>query len=68
MSAYNEIVACQERVRQLETLGRKLTEVIEDFLPNIGRCVVDIGRLNEALIESTRLLGPGPSQKKKAKR
>lgn len=32
-------------------------EVVEDFLPNIGKCVLqDYGRLNEFLIESKMLL------------
>ena len=50
--------ASKERIAELEALGRKLTEVVEDFMPNIGKCVLqDYGRLNEALIESNRLLG-----------
>lgn len=33
--------------------------VIEDFMPNIGRCVLqDYGRLNDVLCESRQLLKP----------
>jgi len=54
----------KQRIIELENLGRKLTAVVEDFMPNIGKCVLqDYGRLNEALLESTRLLGK-PNKRK----
>ena len=51
-------------VQNLEEAGsdtkliQLLTEVVEDFLPNIGVCALqDYGRLNEALIASSNRLG-----------
>lgn len=39
-------------------LIQMLRDVIEDFLPNIGSCVLqDYGRLNIAMIESSKRLG-----------
>ena len=36
-------------------------KVIEDFLPNIGKCVLqDYGRLNDVLVESSSLLRKYP--------
>jgi len=38
-------------------LIKMLVEVIEDFLPNIGKCALqDYGRLNHALIEADKRL------------
>ena len=38
-------------------LIKLLSEVIDDFLPNIGTCVLqDYGKLNTALIESAKYL------------
>lgn len=46
--AYEEAHEC---IRQLEA-------VVKDFLPNIGKCVLrDYKRLNESLLEATRILG-----------
>lgn len=55
----------EQRIIELENLCRKLVEVVEDFMPNIGKCVLqDYGRLNDALILSTRLIGkPKPKGK-----
>lgn len=39
-------------------LIKKLTDVVLDFMPNIGVCdLQNYGRLNEALIESERRVG-----------
>lgn len=58
MSHIEEIAKLSQRNIELENLARKLTAVVEDFLPNIGKCVLqDYGQLNDALMESTRLLG-----------
>jgi hypothetical protein len=65
MSDCKEIEAYARKISELESLGRKLTAVIEDFMPNIGKCVINIGQLNDALMESARLLGPPESKKKK---
>lgn len=47
----------REVVEETKALVRKLTAVVEDFLPNIGRCALqDYGRLNEALCESRAFL------------
>lgn len=49
------------RIYELEELGRMLTLVVEDFLPNFGKCVLqNYERMNEALLLSTKLLGPTP--------
>ena len=42
-------------------LIRMLTDVVEDFLPNIGSCALqDYGRLNDAMIASSKRLGVSP--------
>lgn len=41
------------RLRNLVLMG---AEVVEDFLPNIGRCALqDYGRMNSFLVESSKL-------------
>lgn len=47
-----------ERAKKEDSkLIKKLTEVVEDFLPNIGKCALqDYGRLNDAMIESKKRL------------
>lgn len=43
-----------------DTLAQAIA-VIEDFMPNIGRCVLqDYGRLNDVLCDSGRLLRKYP--------
>ena len=43
-------------------LIQMLTDVVEDFLPNIGNCALqDYGRLNDAMIASKKRLGPTPT-------
>ena len=43
-----------------DTLAQAIA-VIEDFMPNIGRCVLqDYGRLNDVLLDSGRLLRKYP--------
>lgn len=57
---FNEAVIAEPVGESDDTkLIRKLVEVIEDFMPNIGQCALqDYGRLNEALMESdARLKG-----------
>jgi hypothetical protein len=69
MSDCKEIEFYARRIADLERLCRKLTEVVEDFMPNIGKCALqDYGRLNDALIESRRLLVPEPTRKSKTKK
>jgi len=47
-------------VAMRETLASAI-KVIEDFMPNIGRCVLqDYGRLNDVLLDSARLLKKYP--------
>ena len=47
-----------KRMEQLEDLVQDLTLVVEDFLPNTGRCVLqDYGRLNDVLLRSQQLVG-----------
>lgn len=46
-----------ERIKEDTKLIKMLVEVIEDFMPNIGKCVLqDYGRLNTALIEADKRL------------
>ena len=41
------------KLRDLVLMGEK---VVEDFMPNIGRCALqDYGRLNEFLIEAAKV-------------
>lgn len=41
------------RLRALVLMGEK---VVEDFMPNIGKCALqDYGRLNEFLIEAAKV-------------
>ena len=42
-----------DRLRALVLMGEK---VVEDFMPNIGKCALqDYGRLNEFLIEAAKV-------------
>lgn len=52
----NAAELARDLVSMRETLARAI-EVIEDFMPNIGQCVLqDYGRLNDVLCESSQLL------------
>ena len=53
------VVMALEREETEDTkLIQMLTDVVEDFLPNIGTCALqDYGRLNEAMIASSKRLG-----------
>lgn len=50
----NNLAADNERLLGIVKMG---TEVVEDFLPNVGKCALqDYARLNEFLIESKAAL------------
>lgn len=49
------IAAKDAEVARLRKLVQTGLAVVKDFMPNIGKCVLqDYGRLNEFLIESSR--------------
>ena len=56
--AYRDhIVRCVNEREGLLALIKKLNGVIEDFMPNIGRCVLqDYQSLNEGLLEAAKVL------------
>jgi hypothetical protein len=44
-----------QEIKQLRDLLKLAVDVIDDFLPNIGHCVLqDYGRLNTVLIEARK--------------
>jgi len=48
-----------EEIRQLRELVKMGEQVVEDFMPNIGRCALqDYGRLNTFLIEARKVPPP----------
>ena len=56
--AHLEIERLQVRVEELRALLKVGVEVVEDFMPNIGRCALqDYGRLNDFLNDSAKEVG-----------
>lgn len=51
MNGYEEV-----EIKKLRLLVAKGKRVVDDFLPNIGNCVLqNYGELNEFMIEATKL-------------
>lgn len=49
----------EEELNKLRRLVKQGEAVVEDFMPNIARCVIqDFGRLNEFLIEAKKVKAP----------
>lgn len=47
-----------DKEKELRALLQMGVEVVEDFMPNIGHCVLqDYGRVNEFLLQSKEELG-----------
>lgn len=54
--AINRAEKAEAKAEQLERLVKMGEAVVEDFLPNIGRCVLqDYGRMNDFLMEANAL-------------
>lgn len=52
-----ELAASRAECLRLKALLTTGVAVVEDFMPNIGRCVLtDYGRLNDFLIQSSKAL------------
>lgn len=46
----------KEELTKLRRLVKQGEAVVEDFMPNIGKCVIqDFGRLNQFLIEAKKV-------------
>lgn len=56
-----QLTAGEGDIDRLRDCLRGAILVIEDFMPNIGRCVLqDYGRLNDVLCDSSKLLREYP--------
>jgi len=56
VSATRELNRLAARIAELKQLLRMGVAVVEDFMPNIGRCVLqDYGRLNDFLLATRKI-------------